>query len=91
VKSHREKIALVLLLGFVCVTLSINFFHSERSIKSDNACPACHYLASVFASAEIDFFCLPALIFLSTLDLRECFPVRDILLISPLSRSPPQA
>ncbi len=90
---NRRKIYahVFFLMGFLTVTLGINFTHTERTLGSSDYCPACHFQNSTFTTSQIDFFHLPQLVLLDSLDWCEPYQIHETLSVSPLSRSPPTA
>ena len=81
---------LAFLFIFLLITLSINFFHTEKTNTSSDNCPACHFLNSTFTTSQINFFHLPPPSISGILKTFESFNYAFIFTIDPSSRSPPQ-
>ena len=77
------------LLIFLLINLFINFSHCEKKVRSSYFCPACHFQNSTLATSQINFFHLPPLFTLETLNSFESFQYKHIFFIRPTSRSPP--
>jgi hypothetical protein len=90
-KRTKRALHLAFLLGFVLVSLCINFLHTERTVKNDGLCPACHFLSSALTTGQIHFFSLPRLLLLATIIFLDLLYIKEVFSLSPLSRSPPQA
>jgi hypothetical protein len=82
---------LAFLLFFLLTTLFINYFHTEKCLYANNACPACHFQNSTLATNQINFFLLPQLCLLEILKTFEIFEYGYLLCVEPNSRAPPQA
>lgn len=78
------------LLVFLCTTLFINFFHTDKTVLSKDNCPACNFLHSALATSQINFFQLPQLYLLEPLKTFYSFSYSRISSLNPTSRSPPQ-
>lgn len=89
-KKSKIYFNLLFLSLFLSVTLFINFFHTERTIERNDNCPACQFQYSSLTTCQINFFCLPPLSFLSTLQPSASFNYTYFFSIDPASRSPPQ-
>ena len=90
-KDAKKTLQLTFLLGFFFISLCVNFAHTERTLKTDYACPACHFLASSLTTGQVPFFSLPRLPLLATLIPAASLFRKEVITLSPLSRSPPQA
>jgi apolipoprotein N-acyltransferase len=91
VRNIKKIFNVVFLIGFFVITLFINFLHTEKTVKDDVFCPACHFLASALTTGQIHFFSLPPLIFLATFFSSDLPSVKGTFILSSFSRSPPQA
>jgi len=89
-KRYKKYFNLAFLLTYLFLTLFINFFHTEKNIKSDHSCPACHFQNSTLTTNHINFFCLPQLSLLELLKTNESINYWQIYFADPTSRSPPQ-
>jgi hypothetical protein len=90
-RNGKKTLYLTFLLGFFFISLCVNFAHTEKTVKNDFACPACHFLTSALTTGQINFFTLPRLLFLATFISLDLVFAREVFILSPLSRSPPQA
>ena len=90
-KKHKSQLLLAVLFIFLGVALSINFLHTETNTHQNNNCPACHFQNSTLVTHLINFFHMPQLTVLETLQTSELLPSQQVYFISPSSRSPPQA
>jgi len=91
VRNLKKILSLAFLLGFLFICLLINFFHTEKTLRSDIFCPACHFLGSVLNTGQIPFFSLPPLILLAIFISSDSPSIKRIFVLSAFSRSPPQA
>lgn len=89
-KKNKKYFNLLFLSLFLFITLFINFFHTEKTLERNDNCPACQFQHSSLTTSQINFFCLPPLSFLSTLQPLESFNYTYLFSIDPASRSPPQ-
>jgi len=90
IKKHKSLFHLIFLSTFLSLTLFINFFHTEKNVRSSDFCPACHFQNSTLTTTQINFFHLPQLSLLEILKTFESFNYKEIYFIEPTSRSPPQ-
>jgi len=81
---------LAFLLTFLLVTVFINFFHTEKTTRDNDNCPACHFLNSTFTTSQINFFHIPPPSISGILKTFESFNYAFVFTINPSSRSPPQ-
>ncbi len=91
IQQHKRPLNLIFLFTFLMVSLIFNYLHTETSIQSNDKCPACHFQNSTIITTQINSFILPQLAFLEILKTNETFYLNDIFLVTPSSRSPPQA
>jgi hypothetical protein len=89
--NGKRLLYLASLLGFILVSLCINGLHTEKTVKHDGLCPACHFLSSALTTGPIHFFSLPRLQLLAQLISSDSLFIKEVFALSPLSRSPPQA
>jgi len=89
--KHRLIIHLLFLGCFLALTLFINFFHTDHSVSSSKTCPACQFQNSTLTTSQINFFQIPQLYMLDSLNICENSIGDQIYLISPASRSPPMS
>jgi hypothetical protein len=90
ISRKKEIFHLVILLFFVLIVSSVNFFHTEKGPVESDQCPACNLLKSTQASSQIHFFHLPLPTFLEILQIEESFDYIYTLIFHPSSRAPPQ-
>ncbi|HRD02070.1 MAG TPA: hypothetical protein PLP57_05425 [Candidatus Saccharicenans sp.] len=88
-RKKKVLLTLFLVILFLCVYTTIDFFHNHKTLEDLPSCPACHF-AHIFMSL------LPqVLIFLASLLLIEivisvsCFSYKNSFIRHFLSRSPP--
>jgi hypothetical protein len=81
---------LAFLFIFLLISLFINFFHTEKTTKGNDNCPACHFQNSSLTTSQINFFHMPQLYLLDILKTFESFNYWQIFFLDPTSRSPPQ-
>jgi len=81
---------LAFLFIFLLITVSINFFHTEKTTKGNDNCPACHFQNSSLNTGQINFFHLPPPSISGILRTFKSFNYTFIFTIDPSSRSPPQ-
>lgn len=91
IKGHKDHLILTTLFLFLFITLSINFFHTEKTLTRNDNCPACQFQSSSLTTSQINFFHLTPPLLLGLLNSPESFNYAYILSIHPSSRSPPQA
>jgi hypothetical protein len=89
-RSYKKYSNLIFLFIFILVVLSVNFLHTEKTIKEDNNCPACQFQHSSLTTAQINFFILSPPAFLNLLTSQEFFNYVCFFAITSNSRSPPQ-
>jgi len=89
IKKYEKLFNVAFLLAFLFVSLLVNFSHCEKKVHSSYFCPACHFQSSALATGQINFFMLPPLSTLGTLNSFEPFQYKHIFFIHPNSRSPP--
>ena len=89
-RSHRNEFNIAFLFVFLFLTLVINYFHTEVTLKRCENCPACQFLYSTMMTAQIHFFHLPQLLPLESLSIFQSSALCDLFFIATSSRSPPQ-
>jgi hypothetical protein len=87
----KELFNLLFLFFFLSVTLFVNFFHTEKTVKESYSCAACLFQSSSLTTATINFFQPPQLCFLELLKILEVFNDRQIFPVNVSPRGPPQA
>jgi len=90
-KSYRKQFNIAFLLIFLFLTLTINYFHTEDTLRQSENCPACQFQNSTLMTSQIHFFHLPQLLALESLRLFESSIPSHLIFITPSSRSPPQS
>ncbi len=88
-KRKHFRLSLIFLFIFFLVTVSINFFHIEKTIIENANCPAGNFLHSTLTTAHINFFFMPAPGFLNLIQTVDFFHYNDLFAIHTRSRSPP--
>lgn len=90
-RSLKSKILLRLapIFLFVCVLVSINFFHTESSPAGARSCPACHFLSSALATLAIIVAALVVIFAAAFLAIVDPVRVYETVVFDSLSRSPP--
>jgi len=88
--KYKKLLNLAFLIIFLSLILSINYFHTDKTLICNNDCPACHFLNSTFTTSQINFFHHPQLSLLEIIQTFESFQYKQISLTNPLSRSPPE-
>jgi hypothetical protein len=88
--QKKQILHLVVLLFFVLIVSSANFFHTEKGPVESNQCPACNLLKSTKATSHIHFFYLPSPTLLETLQIEDSFDYIYTTIFHPSSRAPPQ-
>jgi hypothetical protein len=89
-QTEKKLVNIGFLLIFLCLTLTINFFHTEKTPDVHHACPACQFQANSLAIQTIHFFTHPELQFLENVKTVESFTYIFYFSLSLSSRSPPQ-
>jgi hypothetical protein len=90
-KTEKRLVNFVFFLMFLCLTLAIHFFHTEKILAFHHDCPACQFLSSSLAIQTIHFFTHPQLQFLESIKAVESSDYIFYFLKNLSSRSPPQA
>jgi len=91
-KQGRKKLLNLLFLSlFLSITLFVNFFHTEKTVKDNPFCPACHFQSSSFTTNTVNFFIPTQLFFLGNLKVFEYFNYRTFFCLDFSPRGPPQA
>jgi hypothetical protein len=91
VRNIKKTFHLAFLIMFFLISMFINFLHTEKTLKSDFFCPACHFLISALTTGQIHFFCPPPLVPLAPLISSDSPSVKGTFILSSFSRSPPLA
>ncbi len=89
-RNYKKYFNLIFLFLFICVALSANFLHTEKTLAKDDNCPACQFQHSSITTAQINFFVLTPPVFFSLIKSQEFFPRICVIPITLKSRSPPQ-
>lgn len=80
---------LSVLFAFLFIVLFINFFHTEKTLTTNENCPACQFQTSSLTTNQIPFSFLPQPSLLGLFKTVDTFHFTYILTIHPISRSPP--
>jgi len=74
---------------FLFATLFINFFHTEKGLRPDSSCPACHFQTSSLAVGLSLTIILPRLLLVAVLSVWESKLEIPAVLFDLVSRPPP--
>jgi len=88
--SQRKVFNLAFLFIFLCLSLFIDFFHTEEVISDTDNCPACQFQHSSVTTSQINFFFLPPPRITGNLEVFYLFDYHSVFFIEPSSRSPPE-
>ena len=88
---RRFSVGLAVLFLFLCVTLLINFAHTEKTLHASQNCPACHFQSSSLATQATPCFVLPRIAFIQTVEAAVASEYQYLAAIDLSSRGPPQA
>jgi hypothetical protein len=91
IKSPKKHILFLFSFMFLALTLLVNFFHTEKTLKDERSCPACHYQNSSLASQTIHFFYHPQIFLIEKIKTFESFNYSSFIPTSFSPRGPPQA
>ena len=89
--GFKKSAVFFCLFVFLFVTIAIQFCHTEKTLRSNYQCPACHFLSSSLSAGIVIVFVLPQIIPLESLIVADILPDENPLPADLLSRSPPQA
>ncbi len=87
--SGRKISHAAFLFIFIAAFLSINFFHTEKCIHSNDSCVICHFQNSTLVTSQINLFSLPPLFLLGLLRTIKSYHYNYLSCIDFASRSPP--
>jgi hypothetical protein len=90
-RRSRGLLFLAFFVVFLFVTLFIHFFHTEKGLRPDNSCPACHFQTSSLAVGLSLAIILPSLLLLEILSARESDLESRAVFFELVSRAPPSA
>jgi hypothetical protein len=91
INRSRKILNIFFLIVFLLLSSVICLFHTESPFGYDPLCPACRFQNSAIAVAQFDFFQLPILTILETIELEREIPCEFITLPLFDARSPPPA
>jgi len=89
ISKKRNFIVYASLLIFLILSLSINFFHKEKTPENSKDCPACHFQNSTLFTAQINFSQLPELSLIEFIKSCQITEYHNLIYTTPSSRSPP--
>jgi len=89
IKKKSGVLAGGILLLFLCVLLTINFFHTEKKLHSVESCPACHFQQSFLSVGPTVPIQLPPLFLVAILPCLDLSQKTSVFCIDLVSRSPP--
>jgi len=84
-------VRLLPILLFVCVVVSINFFHTETSVSGSRDCPACRFLISALATLAVLVALLSIVFIVRYLAAVEPVRAYEAFVLNFSTRSPPSA
>jgi hypothetical protein len=90
-RRKRDLFFLGVLGIFLFAILFIHFFHTEKGLRSEGSCPACHFQTTSLAVGLTMAFDLPRLSFVETLPVWESHVESQSVSFDLVSRSPPSA
>jgi hypothetical protein len=91
-KSQVRSLSLFLVLFvFFGLTVTIDFFHTEKTATPDPSCPACHFQSSALAIHLIVFFYNPEIRFIEIVREFPSFKYSYTAFQPITARGPPQA
>jgi len=90
-RRRRGFIFLAVFTFFLFATLFVHFFHTEKGLRSDGSCPACHFQTTSLAVGLSLAVNLPRLLFVEILPAWESHLESQAISFDLVSRSPPSA
>ena len=90
-RRRRGLLILGVFAVFLFATLFVHFFHTEKGLRPDNSCPACHLQTSSLAAGLSLAVFLPLLLLVEVLSVREYDFESPAILFERVSRAPPAA
>ncbi len=78
-----------ILLGFLFILLSVNFFHTEKGPGTNETCPACHFQQSSLSLGPTLPVQLPSLCLIAVLLGMDFSFIAPVSTCDFVSRSPP--
>jgi len=88
-RRKRRLFFLGVFTVFLFATLSINFFHTEKGLRPDGACPVCHFQSSSLAVGLSLNIILPQLLLVEVLPVWESNLEIPAIPFDLVSRPPP--
>jgi len=76
---------------FLFATLFVHFFHTEKGLRPDSSCPACHFQSTSLAVSLSLTIILPRLLLIEILPVWESCLENPAVFFDLVSRSPPPA
>ena len=89
----KKICAVILLLVFLCIVASIDFFHTETALQVNENCPACHFHNSIPSLSHYDVCTTlqpPRRLVEETPAATESIQCFQVYLDQPSTRAPPQ-
>jgi hypothetical protein len=90
-RRRRGLLFLGIFVTFLFATLFVHFFHTEKGLRPDGSCPACHFQTSSLAVGLSLAVNLPRLLFVEILPAWESHLESQTISFDLVSRSPPSA
>jgi hypothetical protein len=88
-RTRRRYLDLIPIFLFVCVVVSINFFHTETTLDGSRDCPACHFLTSALATLAVLVVFLSIVLIAVFLVAVEPVRIDEAFVLDLSTRSPP--
>jgi ABC-type Mn2+/Zn2+ transport system permease subunit len=76
---------------FLFASLFVHFFHTEKGLRPDSSCPACHFQSTSLAVGLSLAIILPQLLLVEILPVSESHLESAAVFFDLVSRSPPSA
>jgi hypothetical protein len=97
--SHVMKMTLtqkkvghfVIFVFFLAVTLLIDFFHTEKTLRENPSCPACHFQNSSLATQTDHCLYQPHIDFVEVIEAFRVFSYERLIPVDLSPRGPPLA
>lgn len=90
-RRRRGLLFLGVFAIFLFATLFVHFFHTEKGLRPDSSCPACHFQTTSLAVGLGLTIILPQLLLVEILPVWESHLESPAIFFDLVSRSPPPA
>ena len=88
-RRRRGLVFLAVFASFFLATLLVHFFHTEKGLRPEGTCPACHFQTSSLAVGLSLAIVLPTFLLVEVLPISESDVKNPALFFHLVSRSPP--